>query len=79
MGDLKLNRPTIVGIRDISSLIIQKPREASLFPFLPRVLCFSFSDRAVLEITAYGLRAIRGGTACGQQSRGSANKGTVYG
>ena len=41
------------------------PRETSLFPFLPRVLRFSFYVRAVLVRNAYGLRAISGGTACG--------------
>ena len=47
---------------------------ASLFPFLPRVPRFSFNDRAVLVRNAYGQRAISGGTACGQQGIGSANK-----
>ena len=35
------------------------------FPFLPRVLCFSFNDRAVLVRNSYGLRAISGATTCG--------------
>ena len=35
------------------------------FPLLPRVPHFSSSNRAVQVRTAYGLRAISGGTACG--------------
>ena len=44
------------------------------FPILPRVPLFSFNDRAVLVRNAYGLRVISGGTACGQQGIGNANK-----
>ena len=36
------------------------------FSFLPRILLFSFNDRVVLVRNAYGLRAISGGTTCGQ-------------
>ena len=35
---------------------------------------FSFNDRAVLVINAYGLRAISGGTASGQQGIDGVNK-----
>ena len=73
MRDLELNQPTIVGIRDISRIIIWNPRETSLFPFLPRVPRFSFNDRAVLVRNAYGLRAISSGTTCGQKGVGGAN------
>ena len=52
---------------------------SSLFPFLPRVMRFSFYDRAVLVITAYGLRETRGGTACGQPMKSCANRGTAPG
>ena len=79
MRDLKLNQPTAVGIRDISRLIIYKPQESSLFPFLPRVPCFSFNNRAVLVITAYGPRAMGSGTACGQPMKDSVSRGTTIG
>ena len=79
MRDLELNQPTIVGIREDTRLIIYKPQETSPFPFLPRVPCFSFNNRAVLVITAYGPRAISGGTACGKQGMGGMNKGTASG
>ena len=64
----------MVGIREDTRLIIYKPRKTSLFPFLPRVPYFSLNDRAVLVRNAYGLRAISGGTSCGQQGIGDANK-----
>ena len=44
------------------------------FPFLPRVPHFSFNNRVVLVITAYGPRAISGGTTCGKQRIGDVNK-----
>ena len=74
MRNLELNSPTIVGIREDTRLIIYKPRETSLFPFLPRVPHFSFNDKAVLVRNTYGLRVISGGTTCGQQGIGGVNK-----
>ena len=74
MRDLELNWPTTVGVREDMRLIIYKPQETSLFSFLPMVPCFSFNYRVVLVKNAYGLRAISGGIACGQQGIGGANK-----
>ena len=74
LGISSLTDPTTVGIREDTRLIIYKPQETSPFPFLPRVPCFSLNDRVVLVRNAYGLRAISGGIACGQQGIGSVNK-----
>ena len=79
MRDLELNQPTVVGIRDILRLIIYKTREASLFTLLPKVPRFSFYDRAVLVITAYGPRVTGIGTACGQPMKSDVNRGTAPG
>ena len=38
---------------------------------------FSFYDRVVLVITAYGPREMGGGTACGQPMKGGASRGTA--
>ena len=54
--------------------MIQKPRENSLFPILPRVPLFSSYDRAVQVRTAYGTKAIGGGIAYGKQDTGGASK-----
>ena len=54
--------------------MIQKPRETSIFPILPRVPLFSSSDRAVQVRTASGPKAKGGGTAYGKQDTGGANK-----
>ena len=54
--------------------MIQKPREMSLFPILPRVPLFSSYDREIQDRTAYGPKAICGGTAYGKQDTGGASK-----
>ena len=54
--------------------MIQKPREYSPFPLLPKVPRFSSYDRAVQVRTAYGERVTGGGTTYGKQEKGSASK-----
>ena len=54
--------------------MIQKPRETSLFPILPRVLLFASYDRVVQVKNAYGLKDISGGTDYGKQDTGGASK-----
>ena len=54
MGDLKLNRPTILGIREDMRFVIWKTQETSLFPILLRVPPFASYDRAVQAKNAYG-------------------------
>ena len=54
--------------------MIQKPRENSLFPILPRVPLFSSYDRAVEVKIAYGPKVTGGGTAYGKQVTGDASK-----
>ena len=49
------------------------------FPLLPRVPRFSFYDRAVLVITAYGSRVTGSGTTCGQPMKSGASRGTAPG
>ena len=54
--------------------MIQKPQETSIFPFLPKVPCFSSYDRGVQVRTAYGPRATGGGTSYGKQQKGGESK-----
>ena len=54
--------------------MIQKPRETSLFPILPRVPLFSSYDRAVYVKNYYGPKGTSGGTAYGKQVTGGASK-----
>ena len=51
----------------------------STFKQMPRVPRFSFYDRAVLVITAYGPRVMGGGTAYGQLMKGGVSRGTAPG
>ena len=54
--------------------MIQKPRETSIFLFLPRVPLFFSYDRVVQMRNAYGPKATGGGTAYGKQEVGGASK-----
>ena len=54
--------------------MIQKPRETSLFPILPRVPLFFSYDREVQVRNAYGTTTTGGGTAYGKQDTGGATK-----
>ena len=54
--------------------MIQKPRETSLFPILPRAPIFFSYDRVVYMRNTYGPKATGGGTAYGKQGTGSASK-----
>ena len=54
--------------------MIQKPQETSIFPILPRVPLFSSYDREIQVRTAYGTKAIGGGTSYGKQDIGGASK-----
>ena len=74
MGDLKLNLPTMIGIRENTRLMIYKPRETSLFSHLPRVPPFASYDKAVQVKNAYGPNAISGGRAYGEQDKCGASK-----
>ena len=42
-------------------------------------MCFSFYERAVLVITAYGPRVTSGGTAYGTHMKGGVSRGTAPG
>ena len=58
--------------------MIQKPRETSIFPILPRVpLLFSY-DRVVQMRNAYGQKTICGVTAYGKQDTSGIEKGTAH-
>ena len=59
--------------------MIQKPRETSLFPILPRVLLFFSYDRVVQMRNTYGTKTICGGIAYGKQDTGGAEQGTAHG
>ena len=54
--------------------MIQKPRETSRFPILPKVPHFSSYDRAIQIRNAYGQKATGGGTTYGKQDAGDASK-----
>ena len=54
--------------------MIQKPRETSPFPILPRVPLLSSYDRAVQVKNTYRPKAISGGTSYGKQDIGGARK-----
>ena len=59
--------------------MIQKPRETSLFPILPRVPLFFSYDGAVQMRNAYGPKTTGGGTAYGKQDTRGAEQGTAHG
>ena len=59
--------------------MMQKPRETSLFPSLPRVPLFFSYDRAVQMRNDYGPKTIGGGTTYVKQDAGGAKQGTAHG
>ena len=59
--------------------MIQKSRETSLFPILPKVPLFVSCDRAVQMRNAYGPKTTGGGTAYGKQDTSGASKVPLMG
>ena len=58
--------------------MIQKPRETSLFPILPRVPLFFPYDRAVQIRTTFRQKTIGGGIASIKQDTGGVEQGTAH-